>query len=638
MSAESEKALPFAQLTTPYSKLAGDDMFLEAAVQWGTWSILVLWVAGASMATELSRPCPQRCECHQETMEVNCSRRQLSAVPEGLSGDSLHLNLGHNRLKTLGRRQFAGLALLQELDLSNNMISMIEVEAFQGLQSLQTLRIKSNRLKIIPVGVFSGLPRLRALDISQNEILVFLDYTFRELVNLQQLEAGENDLVFISQRAFTGLQNLQELNLDRCNLTSIPTVALSQLQNLTRMRLRRLNISVLPSNSFHQLHRLRDLRISHWSSLDTLASKSLIGLNLTSLTINNCNLSTVPYASVHTLVFLRYLDLSYNPITAVHGNLLADLLRLEEFHLAGGSLVTIEPGAFKGLAYLRLLNMSSNQLPTLEEGVLHSVGNLETLRLDRNPLACDCRLLWVVRRRLRLDFDGHQPSCTAPDVVCGREFRDFTEAELSGFFTCRQARILNRKPQDVRVEEGGRVLLHCMADGDPSPSITWMTSQHALLLPTGRVRVLTNGTLELRYAQVQDSGSYLCTASNTAGNDSFSVSLQVSGLPHSRNRTVPHFSEMVWTVPSIITVTNSSAQVSDPFPFDAKTLIIAMTMGFLSFLSSVIICFVFMFLWSQSQGQIKHTATINFVPRTSKGGGAGGGDGNDSGRFTMKLI
>ncbi|XP_061088385.1 leucine-rich repeat and immunoglobulin-like domain-containing nogo receptor-interacting protein 4b [Conger conger] len=613
-------------------------MFLEAVVQWGAWGILFLCVAGASTAPKLSKPCPQQCECHLETMEVNCSRRQLSAVPESLSSDSQRLDLAYNRLKTLSRRQFSGLTLLRELDLSNNIISMIEVEAFQGLQNLQILRIKCNRLKIIPVGVFSGMPSLRTLDISKNEILVFLDYTFRELVSLQQLEAGENDLVFISHRAFMGLQNLQELNLDSCNLTSIPTEALSQLQNLTRMHLRRLSISILPSNSFCRLNRLRQLRISQLSSLDTMSSKSLIGLNLTSLTINKCNLNTVPYASIHHLVFLLYLDLSYNPITVVHGNQLADLIRLQEFHLAGGRLVTIEPEAFKGLAYLSLLNVSSNQLSTLEEGALQSVGKLETLRLDGNPLSCDCRLLWVVQRRSWLDFNGHQPYCAAPDFVRGRGFWDFTEVELPGLFTCRQARILDRKSQQVKVEEGSRALFHCMADGDPSPSIIWTTSQHAVPLVktlTGRIRVLTNGTLEVRYAQVQDSGSYLCTANNIAGNDSFSVSLQVSALPHFRNRTAPYFSEVVWTIPSTPTATNSSAQATDPFPFDAKTLIIAMTMGFLSFLSSVIICFVFMFLWSQSQGQIKHTATINFVPRASKGGG---GNGNDSGRFTMKLI
>ncbi|XP_036411083.1 leucine-rich repeat and immunoglobulin-like domain-containing nogo receptor-interacting protein 1 [Megalops cyprinoides] len=615
-------------------------MFVEAVVRWGAWSALLLWMgvaAGASVVKSFSWPCPQRCDCRQERLEVNCSGRQLTAIPEAFPRDSLRLDLAWNRLKMLGRRQFSALAQLQELDLSNNILSMIEVEAFQGLQYLHTLRIRNNRLKIIPVGVFSGLPSLRLLDISENEILVFLDYTFRELASLQRLEAGENDLVFISHRAFVGLSNLQELNLDRCNLTSIPTEALSQLQGLTRLRFRRLNLSMLPNNSFRRLGRLRTLTISHCPWLDTLAANSLFGLNLTSLTITSCNLTAVPYAPVHHLVYLRYLDLSYNPITTVQGNLLGDLLRLQEFHLVGSGLLRIEPGAFRGLVHFHLLNVSSNKLATLEEGVFHSVGNLETLRLDGNPLACDCRLLWVVRRRLRLDFDGRQPACSAPLKVQGREFRDFSEAELPGLFTCRPARILNRKPQEMRVEEGHTVLFFCKADGDPAPSITWLTPQMTVVTPTGRIRVLPNGTLEVRYAQVQDSGTYLCVASNAAGNESFSVGLHVRGFSSARNRTAPFFPEG-WALPSSPPATNSSVHGPHPFPFDAKTLIIAVTMGFISFLSSVVICFVFMFFWSQSKGQIKHTATIDFVPRTSMGTSGHGGDRADTGRFTMKLI
>ncbi|XP_030637143.1 leucine-rich repeat and immunoglobulin-like domain-containing nogo receptor-interacting protein 4b [Chanos chanos] len=607
-------------------------MFVELFTQQWVWPVLLLWGLSVS-ATNLSWSCPQRCSCHQEMLEVNCSSKHLSTVPEGIPTDSKRLDLSFNRLKTLGRRQFHGLSKLLELDLSDNIISMIEVEAFQGLQSLRLLNIKSNRLKIIPVGVFSGLSNLRSLDISENEILVFLDYTFRDMGKLQQLDAGENDLVFISQRAFVGLQSLQELNVDRSNLTSIPSEALSQLQNLVRLRLRRLTISVLPNNSFRRLHQLRSLQILQWSSLETLNSNSLIGLNLTSLTISYCNLSAIPYAALRHLTYLRYLDLSYNPITSVQGGLLGELLRLQELHLVGGNLLHIQPGAFRGLSHFHLLNVSANRLSTLEESAFHSVGNLQTLRLDANPLACDCRLLWVVRRRRRLDFDGRQPTCWVPGQVRKREFRDFTESELPTVFTCRPARIVDRKPQEAQVEEGSTVLFECKADGYPSPSIIWFSPQQTPFSSMGRIRVLANGSLEVRYAQVQDNGAYLCMAINAAGNDSISVALQVRGLP--RNRTAPYFLDESWIETSYPPSTNSTAQMPNPYPFDAKTLIIATTMGFLSFLSSVAICFVFMFFWSQSKGQIKHTATIDFVPRSSVGGG---GDGGDTGRFTMKLI
>lgn len=606
---------------------ARSKMFVESVVRWGAWSILLQFGLGTSAGG-----CPPRCVCRPEARAVVCSGKYLNSVPEGFSNDAKRLDLSRNRIKTVGRRQFSGLVQLQELNLSDNLISMIEVEAFSGLKNLRTLQLKNNRLKILPVGVFSGLSSLRFLDLSQNEILVFLDYTFKEMVNLQTLEAEENDLVFISQRAFFGLQNLQELCLDRSNLTSIPTEALSQLQSLTELRMLRLTISTIPNNAFRRLQRLQSLVISNWPALDDVASNSLIGLNLSSLVISSCNLSAVPYAALRHLLYLRFLDLSYNPITAIQGNLLGDLLRLQELHLAGASLLKIEPGAFRGLSFFRMLNVTSNQLTTLEESVFHSVGNLQVLRLDGNPLACDCRLLWVVRRRLRLSFDGHQPTCSSPDAVRQREFRDFSEKELSRIFTCRPARIMDRRPQEARVEEGTTVLFSCKAEGEPFPTITWISSHKNVISATGRIRVLPNGTLEVRFAQVQDSGTYQCLAGNAAGNDSLTVGLYVKGVP--RNKSISFFMDEGWTEPSNPQAANSSAQITKPFPFDVKTLIIATTMGFLSFLSSVAICFVFMFFWSQSKGQIKHTATIDFVPRSSMSGG----DGGEGGRFTMKLI
>ncbi|XP_058862384.1 leucine-rich repeat and immunoglobulin-like domain-containing nogo receptor-interacting protein 1 [Acipenser ruthenus] len=604
----------------------------------GVWLLLLLGGLAVALGGSLLS-CPPKCECSSGKRTVSCARRRLTSVPENIPSDAELLDLSRNRLKSLSSEEFSNLPRLLGLDLSENIISAVEPGSFRNLPSLRTLRLRGNRLKILPVGLFSGLQSLRVLDLRENQILVFVDHTFRELSNLRQLEAGENDLVFLSHRAFSGLHNLQELTLDKCNLTSIPAEALSQLHGLLLLSLRRLgNVGGLQDLSFRRLQRLRSLEIRQCPSLGTLAGNSLLGLNLTSLSITGCNLSSVPYLPLRHLVYLRYLDLSHNPISVVQGHLLGDLLRLQEFHLAGGKLLTVEPGAFRGLTYFRLLNVSSNLLPTLEEGVFHSVGNLETLRLDGNPLACDCRLLWVVRRRLRLNFDGRQPSCSSPELARGREFKDFTESQFPGQFSCRRPQILDRKPQDVRIEEGNTVLFSCRADGDPAPRISWLTPQKAVLTPSGRVRVLLDGSLEVRYAQVQDGGIYQCVASNAAGNDSLPVSLQVRGFSLSssaaRNRSSLYFSDLQPTP-----FNASSSPGPRPYPYDAKTLVIATTMGFLSFLSSVAICFVFIFFWSRGKGKIKHNTTIAFVPRGGGGGGGGGGgEGGDGAKFSMKLM
>ncbi|XP_053190532.1 leucine-rich repeat and immunoglobulin-like domain-containing nogo receptor-interacting protein 1 [Scomber japonicus] len=606
-------------------------MFVGIAVhQRLCWGALYLLAAGLALTSETRRLCPHSCRCNTTVLELNCSYGQLTTVPDGLPQDTKLLNLTHNIIKTLVHEQFQTLTHLLDLDLSDNFLAIIEVEAFLGLHSLLTLRLAHNHLKIIPVGAFAGLSKLQLLDISDNKILVVLDFTFHDLASLQFIKAEENDLVFISHQAFTGLTSLQELHLDACNLTAVPTEALTQLSGLRSFYFHRLGLNSLPNYSFRHLVRLKELFISHCPWLETLSGNSLFGLNLTSLTITHCNLSTVPYIPLHHLVYLVYLDLSFNPITYIHA-MLGDLLRLQEFHLVGGSLLRIELGAFRGLARFRLLNVSRNLLTTLEKRVFHSLDTLESLGLDNNPLACDCRLLWVVRKRLYLDFGGYPPTCTTSVQLQGWNFLDFSEAELPGLLTCRQPRILNHKPQEVKVDQGHTVVFYCNVEGDPQPSVTWLNPQLRPLSPIGRIRALSNGSLEVRYAQPQDSGTYLCVASNAAGNDSLPVSLHV--------RCFPSSSKNPFRLKSWFAFPSASPGVNGPqkLPFDFKTLLVAATIGFASFFSSVSICFIFMFFWSKSKGRIKHTATIAYVPRSAASGSAGG-TGNETSRFTMKLI
>ncbi|XP_035037913.1 leucine-rich repeat and immunoglobulin-like domain-containing nogo receptor-interacting protein 1 isoform X2 [Hippoglossus stenolepis] len=593
------------------------------------WGVLYLLAVGVALTSETRRPCPQSCRCDAELLEVNCSRGQLSTVPDDLPQDTKTLNLTHNNIKTLVHQQFQSLTQLLDLDLSDNLLAVVELEAFLGLRSLLTLRLARNRLKIIPVGALAGLPNLQLLDISSNEILVLLDFTFRDLAALQCLIAADNDFVFISHQAFAGLTSLQELHIDGCNLTAVPTEALTQLGVLRSLRFHRLGLTTLPNYSFHHLVRLKVLAISHCPWLETLTGNSLFGLNLTSLTITHCNLSAVPYVPLHHLVYLVRLDLSFNPITHIHGNLLGDLLRLQELHLVGGSLLRIGIGAFRGLAHFKLLNVSRNLLTTLEAGALQSVDALKTLGLDNNPLACDCRLLWVVRRRLHLDFGGQSPTCTTSLQLEAWNFLDFSDAELPGLLTCRQPQILNRKPQEVKVDQGHTVVFYCDVEGDPLPSVSWLNPLLRPLTPTGRIRTLSNGSLEVRYVQPQDSGTYLCVASNAAGNDSRAVSLRVRAFPSS-SRFKGWFS-----LPSAAPGVNGNQK----HPFDVKTLLIAAAIGLLSFFSSVSVCFIFMFFWSKSKGQLKHTATIAYVPRSAVLS-SNGGKGNymETSRFTMKLI
>ncbi|KAM4539306.1 leucine-rich repeat and immunoglobulin-like domain-containing nogo receptor-interacting protein 1 [Odontesthes bonariensis] len=613
---------------------AGHQMFEGTdAHRWTSWRVLYLLAVGVALTTETRWLCPPSCHCNTSALEVNCSGVQFMTVPSGLPREAKLLNLSHNSVKTLLHQQFHTLTHLLHLDLSDNLLVLIEVEAFLGSQSLLTLRLSRNQLKIIPVGAFAGLTNLQLLDISSNQILVFLDFTFSDLAALQFFTAAYNELVFISHQAFTGLTSLQELHLDGCNLTAVPTEALTQLRVLKGLHFHRLGLTTLPNYSLHHLVHLKELIISHCPRLETLLGNSLFGLNLTSLTIKHCSLNGVPYIPLRHLVYLVYLDLSFNSITYIRGNLLGDLLRLQEFHLVSASLVCIETGAFKGLAHLKLLNVSRNLLTTLEAGAFHSVETLKSVGLDNNPLACDCRLLWLLRKRLHLDFGGRPPTCTTSVQLQGWNFLDFSEGELPNLLTCRQPRILNRKLQDVKVDQGHTVVFYCSSEGDPLPSVSWLNPQLKYVSSVGRIRTLSNGSLEVRYVQPHDSGTYFCVASNAAGNDSLPVSLHVRAFPPSSKN---HFLPQGWSAfPSDSPTVNGNQK----FPFDVKTLLIAATIGFVSFFSSVTVCFIFMFFWSKGKGQIKHTATIAYVPRsTMSNSNSGKGNSTEPSRFTMKLI
>lgn len=608
-------------------------MFRVTSTQlWMCWRALYLLTAAAASSSETSWVCPLTCRCNSSTLAINCGGSQLTSVPDSLPQEAELLNLSKNAIKTLVQQQFYMLTPLLHLDLSDNLLVLIEAEAFLGSHNLLTLNISHNHLKIVPVGAFIGLMNLKLLDISGNQILVFLDFTFRDLTSLQFCKASDNSFVFISHQAFYGLSSLRELDLDGFNLTVVPTEALNQLSRLRTLSFRRLGTTSLPNYSFRYLVQLKELVVSQCPRLERLSANSLFGLNLTSLAITHCNLNGVPYVPLHHLVYLVRLDLSFNPITYIHGNLLKDLLRLQEFHLVGGSLIRIEVGAFKGLVYLNLLNVSRNLLTTLEAGAFQSVDGLRTLGLDGNSLACDCRLLWVVRKRLLLDFGGNPPTCTTSVQLQGWNFLDFSDDELLKLLTCQKPRILNNKRQDVSVDQGHTAVLHCSAEGDPLPSVNWLNPQLRQVPPVGRIRVLTNGTLEIRYAQPHDSGTYICVTSNAGGNDSLRVSLHVQSLPSKK-----HFALHGW---SVLPSASTDGIGNHKLPFDLKTLLIAATIGFLSFFSSVSVCFVFMFFWSKSKGQIKHTATIAYVPRSamSNNNSKSAGGYMETGRFTMKLI
>ncbi|XP_036410689.1 leucine-rich repeat and immunoglobulin-like domain-containing nogo receptor-interacting protein 3 [Megalops cyprinoides] len=599
----------------------------------------VRWLAACLLLMAAAPPpcqgCPPRCDCIPQLKAVSCQRKRLTGIPEGIPTETRVLDLSRNRLRWVEQGDLAPYPRLEEVDLSENVISVLEPNAFANLQSLRVLRLRANQLKLVPMGAFSRLGNLTTLDLSENKIVILLDFTFQDLRSLRHLEVGDNDLVYISHKAFVGLLGLEELTIERCNLTSISGQSLSYLRNLVTLRLRHLSITALEDQNFRKLSSLRGLEIDNWPYLEYISPLSFQGLNLSWLSITNTNITSVPSASFRNLAHLTSLNLSYNPISVLESWAFRDLVRLKELHLVSTGLATVEPHALGGLRQIRLLNLSGNELVTLEEGSFHSVNSLETLRVDGNPLSCDCRLLWILQRRKTLNFDGRTPVCAGPAEVQGNTLSTFSDSALFDYFTCQKPKIRNRKLQQVTAREGQPVTFVCRAEGDPTPAIVWISPQRRRITAKtgGRITVLPGGTLEIRYAQVTDSGTYICIASNAGGNDTYFATLTVKGQP----LDAALFANRSFYASDLNDTNLNSTRVFLKFTLDLTTILVSTAMGCITFLGVVLFCFLLLFVWSRGRGQRKNNFTVEYSFRKTEGPTTSGSQGGAR-KFNMKMI
>lgn len=70
-------------------------------------------------------------------------------------------------------------------------------------------------------------------------------------------------------------------------------------------------------------------------------------------------------------------------------------------------------------------------------------------------------------------------------------------------------------------------MLHCAAEGDPTPQIHWDKDSTLNNLDDPRLQVLANGSLYIKEAYLSDEGKYGCTAGNSGGLKRVEVQLNV---------------------------------------------------------------------------------------------------------------
>ncbi|XP_072317965.1 leucine-rich repeat, immunoglobulin-like domain and transmembrane domain-containing protein 1 [Eucyclogobius newberryi] len=300
-----------------------------------------------------------------------------------------------------------------------------------------------------------------------------------------------------------------------CNDPDISLVPVGFPVDTSKLRIEKTATQRIPSEAFSSLSSLEFL----WMSFNTLSAVSVDSfrglLSLEELRLDGNSLSAFPWESLLDMPSLRLLDL--------HNNQLSSL----------------PPEATIYIRNLTYLDLSSNSLLTLPSEVLSTwlavrpaqgpESSKMILGLHDNPWVCDCRLYELVQFQkspsLSVAFIDTRLRCSAPESVSGVLFSD---AELR---QCQLPRIHTAVAR-VRSAVGNSVLLRCGTLGVPIPDLTWRRADGRPLNGTVQQETSKEGItwsiLSVPAVSYQDSGKYICKASNYAGNAEAVISLFVS--------------------------------------------------------------------------------------------------------------
>ncbi|KAF7658577.1 hypothetical protein LDENG_00010770 [Lucifuga dentata] len=128
--------------------------------------------------------------------------------------------------------------------------------------------------------------------------------------------------------------------------------------------------------------------------------------------------------------------------------------------------------------------------------------------------------------------------------LCVAENKVGTVEKLFSLIVQVPPRIIGQKEEEVSVIEGHMVSLLCDVQAYPPPEITWTRDGQILQFNTG-IRILPGSQmLQLPQTRVEDAGQYVCTATNSAGQDQKSILLSVYVSPTLKPR-LDSESEMV---------------------------------------------------------------------------------------------
>nr|ABB59084.1 variable lymphocyte receptor A [Eptatretus stoutii] len=153
------------------------------------------------------------CTCNDQTKNVDCSYKELTAIPSNIPTDTDRLELDLNKLSSLPSKAFQSFTKLTFLSLNNNQLQTLPAGVFDELKNLETLWIQQNQLQSLPPRVFDSLTKLTYLSLDYNQLGSLPKGVFDKLTELKTLEIRNNQLRRVPEGAFDFLSSLSDVTL-----------------------------------------------------------------------------------------------------------------------------------------------------------------------------------------------------------------------------------------------------------------------------------------------------------------------------------------------------------------------------------------------------------------------------------------
>ncbi|KAL1007650.1 hypothetical protein UPYG_G00089530 [Umbra pygmaea] len=382
-------------------------------------------------------------------------------------------------------------------------------------------------LRDVPDGISTNT---RYLNLQDNLIQVIKVDSFKHLRHLEILQLSKNHIRNIEIGAFNGLASLNTLELFDNRLTTIPNGAFEYLSKLKELWLRNNPIESIPSYAFNRVPSLRRLDLGELKRLSYISYVAFQDLsNLRYLNLGMCNLKEIP--NILPLVRLEELEMSGNQLSIIGPGSFAGLSNLQKLWMMHAQIQTIERNTFDDLQSLVELNLAHNNLTLLPHDLFTPLHRLERVHLHHNPWNCNCDILWL-SWWLKETVPANTSCCARCHTPASYKGRYIGELEHS-YFQC-DVPIIVEPPADLNVTEGMGAELKCRTSS--LTSVSWLTPNGSLVTHGAykvRLAVLNDGTLNFTTVTMQDTGTYTCMVSNTAGNISASATLNVTSVENS---------------------------------------------------------------------------------------------------------